>query len=153
MKLFEVKLELKAKVELAVFIPPTLWPTAAWGSQRMTVLRLEHGKVFRWEFWWMLAIRVGLARAGSPGLGLGLLPWPVTQKYDLSKPPLLTSGPTPPQASVGDRVGGIIIANSSFSLSSTFNSTASWWSVWDLTDLSVHTSNWQSILNGLLLIE
>ena len=55
-------------------------------------------------------------------VGLGLLPWPVTQKYDLSKPPLVTSGLTPPQASVGDRVGGIIIANSSFALSSTFNS-------------------------------
>ena len=64
----------------------------------------------------------GAARAGSPGLGLGLLPWPVTQKYDLSKPPLVTSGPTPPQASVGDRVGGIIIANSNFALSSTINS-------------------------------
>ena len=51
-----------------------------------------------------------------------MLPWPVTQKYDLSKPPLVTSGPTPPQASVGDRVGGIIIANSSFALSSTFSS-------------------------------
>ena len=38
----------------------------------------------------------------------GLLSWPVTQKYDLSKPPLVTSGPTPPQASVGStRVGGI----------------------------------------------
>ena len=51
-----------------------------------------------------------------------MLPWSVTQKYDLSKPPLVTSGLTPPQASVGDRVGGIIIANSSFALSSTFNS-------------------------------
>ena len=69
-----------------------------------------------------LVTRVGLARAASPGLGLGMLPWPVTQKYDLSKPPLVTSGPIPPQASVGDRVGGIIIANSSFALSSTFNS-------------------------------
>ena len=42
---------------------------------------------------WLL---VGQARAASPGLGLGLLPWPVTQKYDLSKPPLVTSGLAPP---------------------------------------------------------
>ena len=69
-----------------------------------------------------LVTKVGLVRAASPGLGLGMLPWLATQKYELSKPPLVTSGLTPPQASVGDRVGGIIIAYSSFALSSTFNS-------------------------------
>ena len=32
MKLFELKVELKAKLELAIIIPPTLWPTEAWGG-------------------------------------------------------------------------------------------------------------------------
>ena len=91
MKLVEVELQLKAKLKVAIMIPHTLWPTAAWCSQRWTVLRLKHGKVFRWEFWWMGAIRVGLARTGEPRPGLGFLPWPVTQKYYLSKPPLVTS--------------------------------------------------------------
>ena len=52
--------------------------------------------------------------------GLGFLPWPATQKYDLSKPPLVTSSPTPPQASVGDRVGGIITSTCSLQLISNF---------------------------------
>ena len=30
MKLFKVKFEIKAKLQVAVMIPPTLWPTAAW---------------------------------------------------------------------------------------------------------------------------
>ena len=51
MKLLTVKFEIKAKLQVAVMIPPTLWPTAAWGSQQWTVLHLEHGKVFHWEFW------------------------------------------------------------------------------------------------------
>ena len=53
-----------------------------------------------------------------------LLPWPVTQKYDLSKPPLVTSSPTPPQASVGDRVGGIITATCSLHLILNFTSSS-----------------------------
>ena len=70
MKLLEVELQLKAKLKVAIMIPPTLWPTAAWGSRWWTVLCLKHGKVFCWEFWWTGAIRVGLARAGSPGQAL-----------------------------------------------------------------------------------
>ena len=72
----------------------------------------------------MLAIRVGLARAGSLGLGLDLLPWPATQKYDLSKPPLVTSGPTPPQASLGYRVGGINTTTCSLALILNFTSSS-----------------------------
>ena len=33
--------------------------------------------------------RQGLARASTQALGLGLVPWPVKQKYDLSQPPYL----------------------------------------------------------------
>ena len=43
----------------------------------------------------------GAGQGRKPRPGLGFLPWPVTQKYYLSKPPLVTSSPTPPQASVG----------------------------------------------------
>ena len=43
----------------------------------------------------------GAGQDRKPRPGLGFLPWPVTQKYYLSKPPLVTSSPTPPQASVG----------------------------------------------------
>ena len=39
MKLLKVKFEIKAKLQVAVMIPPT----AAWGSQRWTVLCLKHG--------------------------------------------------------------------------------------------------------------
>ena len=51
MKLVEVELQLKVKLKVAIMIPPTLWPTAAWSSRWWTVLHLEHGKVFCWEFW------------------------------------------------------------------------------------------------------
>ena len=100
MKLFEVKLELKAKVELAVFIPPTLAHSSlglsavdcavprAWQGLPLGVL-MKGGH------------QSGAGQGRKPRPGLGFLPWPVTQKYDLSKPPLVTSSPTPPQASVG----------------------------------------------------
>ena len=42
----------------------------------------------------------GAGHCREPRPGLGFLPWPVTQKYYLSKPHLVTSSPTP-QASVG----------------------------------------------------
>ena len=89
MKLVEVELQLKAKLKVAIMIPPTLWPTAAWGSQQWTVLHLESGKVFHWEFWWTGA-QSGAGQGREPRPGLGFLPWLVTQKY-LSKPPLVTS--------------------------------------------------------------
>ena len=58
----------------------------------------------------------GASQGRKPRPGLGFLLWPVTQKYDLSKPPLVTSSPFPPQASVGDMVGGIITATCSLQL-------------------------------------
>ena len=39
MKLFELKVELKAKLELAIIIPPTLLPTEAWGGVGPLVTR------------------------------------------------------------------------------------------------------------------
>ena len=63
---------------------------------------------------------------GWPGQEAQARPWlpalPSNSKYDLSKPPLGTSSPTPPQASVGDRVGGIITATCSLHLISNFTS-------------------------------
>ena len=58
----------------------------------------------------------GAGQGRKPRPGLGFLPWAVTQKYDLSKPPLVTSSPTPSKASVGDGVGGIITATCSLQL-------------------------------------
>ena len=66
----------------------------------------------------------GAGQGRKPRPGLGFLTWPVAQKYDLSKPPLVTSGPTPPQASVGDRVGGIITATCILDLISNFTSSS-----------------------------
>ena len=43
----------------------------------------------------------GAGQDRKPRPGLGFLTLPVTQNYDLSKLPLVTSSPTPPQASVG----------------------------------------------------
>ena len=43
----------------------------------------------------------GAGQGRKPRPGLGFLPWLVTQKYYLSKPPLVTSSPTLSQASVG----------------------------------------------------
>ena len=51
MKLIEVELKVQAKLKVAIMILPTLWPTAAWGSQWWTILHLESGKVFHWELW------------------------------------------------------------------------------------------------------
>ena len=74
MSLFEVKLELKAKVELAVFIPPTLWPTAPWGSQQWTVLHLEHARSStgssgeRWPSEWGWPGQEAQARPWLPAL-------------------------------------------------------------------------------------
>ena len=38
MKLIEVELKLKVKLKVAIMIPPTLWPKAAWSSRGWTVL-------------------------------------------------------------------------------------------------------------------
>ena len=51
MKLIEVELKVQAKLKVAIMILPTLWPTAAWGSQQWTILCFERGKVFCWELW------------------------------------------------------------------------------------------------------
>ena len=120
MKLFKLKVELKAKLELAIIIPPTLLPTEAWGGVRLLVTR---GGLERSFF--ML-----LAKAACPDLGLGLLPWPAplwwpvhqnsqrkTQPHSMHS----TGHRWEPQAAVGHRVGGIIIANSRFALNLTFN--------------------------------
>ena len=66
----------------------------------------------------------GAGQGRKPRPDLGFLPWLLTQKYDLSKPPLVTSSPTPPQASVGDRVGGIITATCSLQLILNFTSSS-----------------------------
>ena len=99
MKLLEVKFEIKAKLQVAVMILPICGPQ-------------QPG-----------ALGGGLCCASSVARpGLGFLLWPVTQKYDLSKPPLMTSSPTPLQASAGDRVGGIITSTCSLQLISNFTS-------------------------------
>ena len=66
----------------------------------------------------------GAGQSRKPRPGLGFLPWPVTKKYDLSKPPLAANSPTPPQASVGNRVGGIITATCSIHLILNFTSSS-----------------------------
>ena len=38
MKLFELKLELKAKLEFAILIPPALWPTDHWSPEGLAAL-------------------------------------------------------------------------------------------------------------------
>ena len=100
MKLLEVELQPKVKLKVAIMIPPILWPTAAWGSRQWTVLRLECGKVFPLGVLVNGGHQSGAGQSREPRPGLGFLPWLVTQKYYLSKPPLVTSSPTP-QASVG----------------------------------------------------
>ena len=91
MKHLKVKFEIKAKLQVAVTIPPTLWPTAAWGSQQWTVLGVLVNA----------GHQSGAGQGRKPTPGLGFLTWPVAQKYDLSKPPLVTSGPTPPPGLCG----------------------------------------------------
>ena len=86
MKLIAIDLKLQAKLKVSIMIPPTLWPSAAWGSRQWTILRFECEKVFCWELWWRGPEWGWPGREPRPGLGF--LPWPVTQKY-LSKPPLV----------------------------------------------------------------
>ena len=124
MKLLKVKFEIKAKLQVAVMIPPTLWPTAAW-----RLLAVDCAAPRAWQGL-PLGVLVnvghqsGAGQGRKPRPGLGFLPWPVTQKYDLSKPPLVTCSPTPPQTSVGDRVGGIITVTCSLQLISNFTSSS-----------------------------
>ena len=126
MKLIEVELKVKAKLKVAIMILPTLWPTGSLGLPAVDHLVLQAREGLP------LGVLMNRAQSGAgqgrePRPGLGFLPWLLTQKY-LSKPPLVTtvgaaqySSPREPQAAVGLRVGGIIIAtfNFVFTLSST----------------------------------
>ena len=112
MKLTVIDLKLQAKLKVSIMIPPTLWPSAAWGSQQWTIL-CSTGSSGEWGPEW-----------GWPGQGAQARPWlpalASTQKY-LSKPILVTVHPQEPQAAEGLRAGGIIMATFSFAftLSST----------------------------------
>ena len=126
----EIDLKVKVKLQLKLMIPLTPWPSAAWAKSYWWTL--EMGRVCQWNFWW-----VGLARAASPGLGLGLLPWPVAQKYDLSKSPLVTSGLTPTSRllwAIG-WVESLFWVEVLPSLSNLFHQRvqlALWWNIWDI---------------------
>ena len=92
MKLIAIDLKLQAKLKVSIMIPPTLWPSAAWGSQRWTILRFEGRKVFRWELWWRGP------EWGWPGQGAQARPWlpalASNSKISLQTP----SGSPPPRA-------------------------------------------------------
>ena len=75
MKLFELKVELKAKLELAIIIPPTLSPTEAWGRVRP------------------LVTRGGLERSYFCVTGQGSMPRPRPGLAALASPTLVTSSP------------------------------------------------------------
>ena len=64
-ELVEVELKVKVKLKVAIMIPPTLRPSATWGSRGWTVTRggLE-------GYFWV----TGQGR--NPRPGLGSLPWP-----------------------------------------------------------------------------
>ena len=70
MKLFELKVELKAKLELAIIIPPTLLPTEAWGGVGPLVTRggLERSYFCVTSEGSMPRPRPGLAALASPTL-------------------------------------------------------------------------------------
>ena len=70
MKLFELKVELKAKLELAIIIPPTLSPTEAWGGVGPLVTRggLERSYFCVTGQGSMARSRPGLAALASPTL-------------------------------------------------------------------------------------
>ena len=123
-KLIEVELKVKAKLKVAIMIPPTLRPTAAWSSQGWTVLCCTHRDYCSPEGVWRDIFELpakawpGLPDLASPTLG------PVHQSsqwktFPCSKHKMVHCWE--PQAAVGHRVGGIIMATFSFActLSST----------------------------------
>ena len=78
MKLFKLKLELKAKLEFAILIPPTLWPTESWGGV---------GPLFT---------RGGLERSYFCVTGQGSKPRPRLGLTALASPTLVTRSPELP---------------------------------------------------------
>ena len=66
-KLIEVELKVKAKLKVAIIIPPTLRPTAAWGSRGWTVLCCTQRDYWSPEGVWRDIFEL-LAKAGSQGL-------------------------------------------------------------------------------------
>ena len=117
-------------------ILPTLRPTAAWGSQGWTVLCCglccTHRDYWSPEGVWRDIFEL-LAKAGSQGLA-----WPPCPGQPHSGPPFTRTPsrrPSPcsrcstvhrrePQAAVGHRVGGIIMATFSFAFSWSSTSTS-----------------------------
>ena len=65
-KLIAIDLKLQAKLKISIMIPPTMRPSAAWGSQRWTT----RGGLER--YFWV----TGQGRKPRPGLGS--LPWPAS---------------------------------------------------------------------------
>ena len=124
MKLFELKVELKAKLELAIIISRTLSPTEAWGGVRPLVTR---GGLERSYFCVTGQGSKPRPRPGLPALASPTLMASIhqnSQRKTLPYSRCRTVHCQEPQAAVGHRVGSMNTANSTpaFSLSFTSNS-------------------------------
>ena len=122
MKLFELKVELKAKLELAIIIPPTLSPTEAWGGVGPLVTR---GGLERSYFCVTGQGSKPRPRPGLPALTSPTLMASIHQKSQRKTLPhsrCRTVHHQEPQAAVGYRMGGMNTANSTLAFSSSFTS-------------------------------
>ena len=155
MKLLEVKLEIKCKLQVAVIIPPTLLPTEAWGGVGLLV---GHQRGFReiifLSYWPRQEAKAwpGLPALASPTLMASI--HQNSQQKTLPCSRCSTVHHQEPQAAVGHRVGGIITATCSLALILNFTSRSFilkclsqfWWSntkeiYQSLKPVSVHYRN------------
>ena len=121
-KLIEVELKVKAKLKVAIIIPPTLRPTAAWGSRGWTVLCCSQRDYWSPEGVWREIFlsywprQEAKAWPGLPALASPIL-GPIHQSSQRKTFPHLKHKMVhrrEPRAAVGHRVGGIIMATFSF---------------------------------------
>ena len=96
MKLFCLKVvcDYKAQFEFQMRFP---LPFKDWRAHSILLLRYDTGRRrIEWEVWrWASTPETNESMAALSQTRAAML-WSVTQKYDLSKPPLVTSGPTLP---------------------------------------------------------
>ena len=137
MKLLEIELQLKEKLKIAIMIPPTLCPTAAWGSWRCTVLCCGLCCTHR-DYWSLEGFGEIIFLSYQPKQEAKAWPWlpalasptlmvPVHQNSQQKTFPHSrhsTVQRQEPQAAVGYRVGRIIMATFSFAFSWSSTSTS-----------------------------
>ena len=127
-----IKIDYNVTLEVRMCFP---LPVIDWMAHSVLLPRYNTGrKRIEWEVWrWISTPGTDESMAALSQTRAAML-WSVTQKYDLSKPPLVTSGPTPFSSSFNSKIeirpGFNIIINHS---ETTMVTSLEWWA---------DTNNW-----------